>query len=71
MQQALPQMNLVLQHVVSAITGRTGMTIIRAILAGQRAPQGLAQQRDPPCNHRAAGSAKPLAGTYRAAHLFA
>ena len=34
MQKALTQMNLKLQHVVSDITGKTGMDIIRAIIAG-------------------------------------
>jgi transposase len=34
MQKALMQMNLQLHHVVSDITGATGMKIIRAILAG-------------------------------------
>ncbi len=38
MQKALEQMHLKLTEVVSAITGKTGMTIIRAILAGERAP---------------------------------
>ena len=37
MQKALTQMNLKLQHVVSDVTGETGMAIIRAILAGERA----------------------------------
>ena len=39
MQKALEQMNLKLTEVVSDITGKTGMTIIRAILAGERDPQ--------------------------------
>src|ERR1700756_4369572 len=38
MQKALEQMHLKLTEVVSAITGKTGMTIIRAILAGERDP---------------------------------
>src|SRR5262249_44792079 len=42
MQKALEQMHLKLTEVVRDITGKTGMTIIRAILAGQRAPQLLA-----------------------------
>src|SRR4051812_11541377 len=36
MQKALPQMNLQLQHVISDITGSTGMKIIRPIVAGER-----------------------------------
>src|ERR1700733_14112673 len=36
MQNALMEMNLQLHHVVSDITGATGMRIIRAIVAGER-----------------------------------
>jgi transposase len=43
MQKALDQMNLHLHHVVSDITGVTGMKIIRAILAGARDPQILSE----------------------------
>ena len=39
MQKALQQMNLHLHHVVSDITGLTGLRIIDAILSGQRDPQ--------------------------------
>src|SRR5947209_12204116 len=46
MQKALTQMNLQLHHVVSDITGVTGMTIIRAIVAGERDPNVLATQRN-------------------------
>jgi transposase len=40
MQKALTEMNLQLHHVVADITGATGLRIIRAILAGERDPQG-------------------------------
>jgi transposase len=43
MQKALQQMNVLLHHVVSDSTGVTGMRIIRAILAGERDPQVLAE----------------------------
>ncbi|PIL19686.1 hypothetical protein P775_13405 [Puniceibacterium antarcticum] len=36
MQKALIEMNLRLHHVVSDITGVTGMRIIRSIVAGER-----------------------------------
>src|ERR671927_557899 len=49
MQKALEQMNLKLTEVVSDIHGKTGMTILRAILAGERAPQRLATYRDKRC----------------------
>src|SRR5713101_3570406 len=38
MQKAMTQMNLQLHHVISEITGLTGMRIIRAIVAGERNP---------------------------------
>jgi len=49
MQKALEQMNLKLAHVVSDITGLTGMGIIKAILSGERDPVKLAKLRDPRC----------------------
>ena len=42
-------MNLQLHHVVSDITGVTGMKIIRAIVNGERNPQALATLRDVRC----------------------
>jgi len=36
-------MHVTLQHGVSDITGVTGLAIIKAILAGERDPQQLAQ----------------------------
>jgi transposase len=71
MQKALEQMNLKLTEVVSDITGKTGMTIIRAILAGERDPQLLATYRDKRCKHDQGTIAKALTGHWRAAHLFA
>src|SRR6516162_9509172 len=71
MQKALEQMNLKLTEVVSDSTGKTGMTIIRAILAGERAPQQLATSRDKRCKHDHATIAKALTGHWRAEHLFA
>src|ERR1700730_6711707 len=41
MQKALNQMNLQLHHVISDITGLTGLAIIEAILAGERNPRRL------------------------------
>jgi transposase len=71
MQKALEQMNLKLTEVVSDITGKTGMTILRAILAGERDPQQLATYRDKRCKHDHATIAKALTGHWRAEHLFA
>src|SRR5271167_3759595 len=51
MQKALEQMNVKLTHVISDITGLTGMAIIGAILDGERDPVKLAQLRDERCQH--------------------
>jgi transposase len=71
MQKALTQMNLQLHHVVSDITGTTGMRIIRSILAGVRDPTTLAQHRDGRCKASAQTIAQALEGNYRAEHLLA
>ena len=71
MQKALTQMNLKLQHVVSDITGVTGMAIIRAILAGERDPVQLARLRNDRCHHDEETIAKALHGQWREEHLFA
>jgi len=46
MQKALDQMNLQLHHVISDITGVSGVTILEAILNGERDPLKLASLRD-------------------------
>jgi len=71
MQKALEQMHLKLTEVVSDSTGKTGMTIIRAMLAGERAPQLLATSRDTRCKHDQGPIAKALTGPWRAEHLCA
>lgn len=71
MQKALTQMNVKLQHVVSDITGVTGLAILRAIVAGQRDPVALAKLRDDRCGHSEADIARALYGNWRAEHLFA
>lgn len=71
MQKALQQMNVLLHQVVSDITGLTGMLIIRAIVAGARDPQMLAQHRDPHCKRSLGEIAQSLTGNYRAEHVFA
>ena len=70
MQKALTQMNLKLQHVVSDITGKTGMDIIRAIVAGERDPQELAKLRDYRSKADEQTIAKALQGHWREEHLF-
>ena len=71
MQKALTEMNLQLHHVVTDITGATGLRIIRTILAGERDPKVLARLRDYRCHSSAETIEKALTGSYRAEHLFA
>lgn len=70
MHQALVQMNLQLGQVLKDITGLTGMTILRAIAAGERDPVKLAQVRDPRCKSSEEEIAKALTGNYRPEQLF-
>jgi hypothetical protein len=71
MQKALMQMNLQLHHVVSDITGLTGMTIMRAIVAGQHDPAALATYRDARCHASEETIREALTGHYRREHVFA
>jgi transposase len=71
MQKALTQMNIKLQHVISDITGATGLAILRAILGGERDPEKLAQLRDYRCKHDEATIARALQGNWRDEQLFA
>lgn len=70
MQNAMTEMNLQLHHVVSDITGATGLRIIRAIIAGERDPAVLASMRDTRCHSSAEMIEKALTGHYRTEHLF-
>src|SRR5438445_152462 len=70
MQKALDQMNLQLHHVISDITGQTGLAIVDAILAGKRDPFELAKLRNERIKASEEVIAKSLVGDYRAEHLF-
>lgn len=70
MQKALHLMNLQLDNVITDITGKTGMAIIRDIVNGQRDPKQLAQHRDPKCKNPLAVIEKSLEGNYDDEHLF-
>ena len=70
MQKSLTQMNLHLHHVISDITGKTGMQIIRAIVAGERNPNVLATYRDRRVKASEETIAKALQGNYRDEHIF-
>src|SRR5213594_1837998 len=70
MHKSLDQMNLQIHHVISDITGLTGLSIVDAIVAGQTNPEELAKLR----NHRIKASVetvtKSLVGDYRPEHIF-
>src|SRR2546427_5513240 len=70
MQKALNQMNLQLHHVISDITGLTGLAILDAILAGERDPKRLAKLRDWRIKVSEEVIAKSLVGDYWPEHLF-
>lgn len=70
MQKALTQMNRQLHKVISDITGVTGMTIIHAIVAGERNPQVLAALKNPRIKSSTQEIVKALTGDYRAEHIF-
>jgi hypothetical protein len=70
MHKALTQMNLQIHHVISDITGATGLAIVDAILAGQRDPAELAKLRDIRIKADPETIRKSLVGNWRPEHLF-
>jgi transposase len=71
MQKALTQMNVQFQHVISDITGLTGLAILDAIVAGEHDPAKLAQLRDPRIRASEETIRKSLEGNWRAEHILA
>lgn len=71
MQKSLMQMNVQLHHVVTDITGVTGLRIIRAIVAGERDCRALAAHRDVRCKASLETIEAALTGNYRDEHVFA
>lgn len=71
MQKALTQMNLQLHHVITDITGVTGMHILRAIVAGEHDPNVLASYRERGCHAPVETICQALVGNYREEHVFA
>jgi len=70
MQKALAQMNILIHHVLSDLTGVSGMRILTAIVAGERDPEKLAALRDGKVKADLATILKALHGDWRAEHLF-
>lgn len=71
MQKALTFMNLQLHHVVTDVTGVTGMKIIRAIVGGEHDPKVLAQMRDVRCKASMETVCAALQGNYQPEQVFA
>jgi hypothetical protein len=70
MQKSLDQMNVRVHRAVSERNGVTGMAIVRAIAAGERDAQKLAQWRDRRCRQSEPEIAEQWSGHWREDHLF-
>jgi transposase len=70
LQKALDHMHLHLHHVISDVTGVTGMRMLRAIVAGERDPQVFATSRDSRIKSAQDTIAKALEGADRSEHVF-
>lgn len=72
MQKALERMNVKVHDVISQLNGASGQRIVRAILAGQRAPEALAELCEGTILSRKRDRLiESLRGTWQAEHLFA
>ena len=69
--KALTEMNVQLANVLSDVTGKTGLLILRAIVAGERDGTKLARYRDRRVRADEHTIARSLQGTWREEHLFA
>lgn len=70
MQKAMDQMNIKLHEVISDISGKSGIAIIEAILAGQRDAEQLANLADRRVKKSKAQIAKALEGFWQPSNLF-
>ena len=70
MQKALHQMNVQLGHVLSDITGASGLAIIEAIISGERDPVVLAGLAHKQVKSSREEIAKALVGDWRQEHLY-
>ena len=70
MQKALTQMNVHIHHVISDITGLTGLAIVDAILSGERDVAKLAELRHRSIQADEETIRKSLQGDWREEHLF-
>jgi transposase len=63
-------MNLQLANVISDLSGKTGLQILRAVVAGERDPEKLADFRDPRIKASREDIIASLCGNWRAELLF-
>ncbi len=70
MQKALEEMNIKLTNVLTDITGKSGMAIIRDIIAGERDPHRLARHRDYRCRKSEKEIALSLEGNFNEQKIF-
>jgi transposase len=70
MEKALLQMNVQLGQVLSDLTGKTGLDILHAMVAGEHDPLVLSSMRHGGCKHSQEDLIKALTGHYRKEHLF-
>ena len=69
MQKSLDQMNLQIHHVISDLSGTTGLANMDAILAGERDSRRLEKLRDWRMQASDETIVKSLVGDYREEHL--
>jgi transposase len=72
MQKALERMNMKIHDVISDLTGRSGLKMVEAIVAGERNPVALLALCDPQIQKNKAGRLRAaLEGNWKDEHLFA
>jgi transposase len=70
MQKAMEQMNIKLQHVISDITGKSGMAIIQAILHGERDTENLVALLDGRIKANKEDVKRSLQGVWKEENIF-
>lgn len=70
MQKALELMNIKVHTVISDLLGKSGMLIVKAILAGERSPQILSSLCDPRIKASKVEIIKSLQGIWKEEYLF-
>jgi transposase len=70
MQKALEMMNIKLHTVIRDITGKTGLRIVEAIIAGEREPKNFLVHVEPGIRAGHQTILKSLEGNWRSEHLF-